>query len=116
MTKSESRAETVEQASAMICDVPGRLASAERELQRLCQWDTGSVSLEAKVTLVNCCRLLRASVSELTALLDYANGPHVGSRRGVPPEGRNLAGCCPPLRAPQRRVGDTEVVGRIFVA
>jgi len=100
MTKSPSAAETVEQASDLIRDVPARLASAERELQRLCQWDIGSVSLEAKVTLVNCCRLLRDSVSELMTVLEYANSAHVGERRPTPPEGRNLAGAAVRLCVP----------------
>lgn len=52
-TISESGAETVEHVPNMIRDVPDRLASAERELQRLCQWGVGSVSLEAKVMLVS---------------------------------------------------------------
>jgi hypothetical protein len=71
VTTSESA--TVAHVSEAIRDVPDRLGSAERELERLCQWDIGSVSLEAKVTLVNCCRLLRASVSELLAMLEHAD-------------------------------------------
>ena len=70
-TRSESA--TGVHVAESICDVPDRLVSAERELERLCQWDIGSVSLEAKVTLVNCCRLLRASVSELLAMLEYVD-------------------------------------------
>ena len=58
----------------MVRQVPDKLVAAQLELQRLCQWDIGSVSLEAKIAVVDSCRLLHASVSELTAALEYMNG------------------------------------------
>ena len=95
-TKSRFGAETIAQLSEMIRSVSDRLVSAERELQRLCEWDIGSVSLEEKVTLVNCCCLLRASASELLVLLEHANGPsYVGDRSPAPPEGRKVGDAFP---------------------
>jgi len=97
--------------SDMIRDVPDRLVSAERELERLCQWDIGSVSLEAKVTLVNCCRLLRASVSELLAMLEYTNTPsYVGDRSPALPDGGN-ASRVTAARAHARRIGRGRATG-----